>query len=102
MGVNMTSAPEDLSTPRGRLRAERIRQGLSLRELSLKAGLSHAALAYIEKGERQNFGIDAASKIAAALGLNLDWMINGIGQRFRSDEKRACAATLELPRESST
>lgn len=54
----------------GLLQRERLRQGLSLSETATRAGLSHAMVARVEKGERVPT-IETLLRIADALDCNL-------------------------------
>ena len=69
----------------GFLRAERLRQGLSMRELAQKAGLAQPAISYIERGLRTP-SIDTAYRIAVALDIDLSALIQraeNAARRFR-------------------
>lgn len=49
------------------IRRERERQGLSLRDLAARCGITHSHIARIESG-KYNVTLDILSKVAAALG----------------------------------
>lgn len=72
--------PTDLDTLAKRLRFARNARGLGSRELARAAGLkseSHPSL--IESGAhgRENVDATVASKLAQALRVNTDWLIQG-------------------------
>lgn len=52
------------------IKEERVRQGLSLRELARKAGVSDSAIHNWEKG-RNKLTVENADKILKALGLTI-------------------------------
>jgi len=56
------------------LRAERARQGISMRRLAQKSGLSQPTISYIERGLRIP-SLDTAYRIAAVLDLDLSVVI---------------------------
>lgn len=58
------------------IRARRLAQGLTLRELAEKAALSHSAVDNIEHG-RQNVTLDTLQTVARALGLEVDVEVVG-------------------------
>lgn len=49
-------------------------QGLSLRAVEAKCGLSNAAISQIETGWRDDLSLRNAAKLGKALGLTLDQM----------------------------
>lgn len=51
------------------LRAERLRQGLSLSEVAERAGLSYQMVSYVERGMRVP-GLDTFLRVTSALGMN--------------------------------
>ena len=55
------------------LRAERVRQGLSMTRLAEKSGLSQPMVSYVERGMR-NPTLDTLLRIAIALDVDL-WML---------------------------
>lgn len=63
-----------------RLRAARLRAGLSARGLDDLAGLTAGYTRLIEAGKRGNIGSRTADAIARVLGVSLDWLIRGDGQ----------------------
>jgi transcriptional regulator with XRE-family HTH domain len=73
------------------LKARRLALGLTLRELGARAGLSHSAIDFIERGER-NTTIDTLEGLASALGVALDLSTRtgeadprqGVMDRFRA------------------
>jgi transcriptional regulator with XRE-family HTH domain len=61
---------------------EREAQGISLRGLAKRAGISRSALAQYERGT-QLPGLEASERIAAALGHSLGYMVHAIEDRGR-------------------
>lgn len=58
-----------------RLAIKRQEKGWSQRELARQAGVSHTIIADVEKGTGRAMSIDAARKIARALGVSVDYLI---------------------------
>jgi transcriptional regulator with XRE-family HTH domain len=73
-------APEETEAPSldlgGRLRAERLRQGLSLREVARRLGISASALSQIETGKAQP-SVGKLFDIVNLLGTSLDGLLAG-------------------------
>ena len=70
-------APDTFS---GRLRSLRVAaQDLSASELDELAGLRRGHVSAIELGRRANVEVRTANKLAAVLGVSMDWLINGVG-----------------------
>ncbi len=62
-----------------RVRRARKLLGISQRELSRRAGLgSERHVALIESGGRTEIEMTTARKLAATLGVSLDWLLGGI------------------------
>lgn len=68
---------------------------VSQRELSDLAGLSPSHIRKIERRDRPNFGVDAASAICDATGSTADWLIRGLGS---PPAKRTVMRALALAR----
>lgn len=66
-----------------RVRVARERCGLSARALAAKADLSAGYVALIERGQRPSPSGEVFRKLAAALGVSIDWLITG---RATADE----------------
>lgn len=60
-----------------RVRRARTKAGLSQRGLSLKAGLSPAAVASIERRTGGGIAAETAAALARALGLSVDALLTG-------------------------
>jgi transcriptional regulator with XRE-family HTH domain len=60
----------------GRLRAERLRQGISLREMARRLGISPSALSQIETGKAQP-SVSKLFDIVNLLGLSVDGLLAG-------------------------
>jgi transcriptional regulator with XRE-family HTH domain len=69
----------------GRVKQLREEQGISIRRLAKRAGISKSSLSKIEAGD-QVAGLEASERIAAGLGLTL-WQILG-GADARGIEER--------------
>jgi len=61
------------------IEAERRRAGLSQAELAKGAGLAANHVARIERGEKIYPRFDTVAKLAAQLGMSLDWLAAEIG-----------------------
>lgn len=69
------------------LRAERLRQGLSMNRIAEAAGLSQQMVSYVERGMRSPT-LDTVLRMADALEFDLADAIRGAQRRFRRTEKR--------------
>lgn len=57
-----------------RLHAWREKKGWGLRDLARASGVDVSLISRLESGERQSVSLDAAMKLARALGLSLDYL----------------------------
>src|SRR5882724_11060619 len=55
-----------------RIKRLRERRGWNQRELARRAQVDHAWIYRLENGERHNISLDAAKRLATALGVSLD------------------------------
>ena len=62
-----------------RIRIERKSQKMSMAELGRLVGLSRSAIGQIESGDTKSPTAENLSKIADALGLGYQWLIDGKG-----------------------
>lgn len=60
-----------------RLREARERAGLSARALDERAEITPGHTTLIESGRRENPAVETIRKLAAALGVSLDWLVTG-------------------------
>src|ERR687891_690171 len=60
-----------------RLRAARTRLGWTRETLAVHSGLSWSAIAQIESGRRRNVRPDTLAALATALGVTIDYLVNG-------------------------
>src|SRR6266542_473719 len=67
-----------------RLRAERLRQGMSLREMARRLGVSASAVSQIETGKAQP-SVSKLFDIVNLLGTSLDGLLAGAPARRRAD-----------------
>jgi transcriptional regulator with XRE-family HTH domain len=65
------------STIGGRVKAARRRLGWSREELAVRAGISWSAIAQTESGRRTNLRPHTLSALAGALGVSIDYLVNG-------------------------
>jgi transcriptional regulator with XRE-family HTH domain len=63
-----------------RVRALRKRAGLSLRGLAERSGVTHSAIDKLEKGLTPRPGVEALQKLAAALGVTLNYLLGDQGE----------------------
>lgn len=76
------------------IRATRLEQGLSQRELASRSGLSRSYVCDIERGRGAHPSVDTLDKLAAALGfaridlLKVSGVIEPAGNQRESDEER--------------
>lgn len=57
-----------------RLKLWREKKGWGLRELARQSGVDVSLISRIESGDRQTISLDAAMKLAMALGVSLDYL----------------------------
>lgn len=57
-----------------RVQLWRIRKGWGLRELARHSGVDVSLISRLESGDRQTISLDAAMKLARALGISLDYL----------------------------
>ena len=62
-----------------RLSEKREAQGLTLRELADRSGVSHSSIALIEANRGGRSGIDSVDALARALGVRPAWLAYGDG-----------------------
>lgn len=60
-----------------RLRAARERLGWNREELAVQSGVSWSAVAQVESGRRRNLRPDTLSRLATALGVSIDYLVEG-------------------------
>lgn len=94
MTRDVSAAPAGISE---RLREARIIAGLDAKRLDKLAGITPGHVRLIENGIREHPAATTLSRIAAVLGLSLDWLIDGRGKRpsdraIRAAAEGACAA----------
>jgi transcriptional regulator with XRE-family HTH domain len=65
-----------------RIRAERLRLGLTQLDLAKVAGVTKAAISALERGTSKNPRPETLVSIAARLGVNITWLVNGSGPRL--------------------
>jgi len=57
-----------------RLKKQRERRGWTLRELARHAKIDAGWLSRLETGERRNLSLEAAARLALALGVSVDYL----------------------------
>lgn len=60
-----------------RLKRERERKGLTCQDVDALAGLTQGHTAQIESGRRANPAVDTVNRLARALDLDLNYLVNG-------------------------
>ncbi|MFA5922302.1 MAG: helix-turn-helix transcriptional regulator [Methylococcaceae bacterium] len=78
-----------MTTLAERIKSERKQYGLSQITLAKKAGISQTAISKLESGESSE--TRKISKIAAALGVNTEWLATGKGQKYIGQLKESSA-----------
>lgn len=91
----MAKTPSDLGK-----RVTKLREisGLSSRALSELAGLSHGALGQLERGELADLTTGSANRLAAALGVSIDFLVRGNGEMPTEERVRAAVESARVPR----
>jgi transcriptional regulator with XRE-family HTH domain len=69
-----------------RIKRLRERYGWNQRELARRAQVDHAWIYRLENGERHNISLDAAKRLATALGVSLD-VLAGMHEALERDEE---------------
>lgn len=75
----MNTMTEGLATVASRVRYARELAGLSQRQLSVAAGLSHSTVNRVE-AEADDSRLGTLEAIARALGVSRDWILTGLGE----------------------
>lgn len=75
--------------------------GVSAYKLDQLSELTPGHTAAIERGKRPNLEVRTAQRIARALGVSLDWLVSGLGERPSEAQVRAAIAAATARRESS-
>jgi transcriptional regulator with XRE-family HTH domain len=70
------SASQDVGIG-GRIRAARERRGWNREALAVHSGISWSAIAQVERGRRVNLRPGTLSSLAQALGLSIDYLVDG-------------------------
>src|SRR5687767_203826 len=60
-----------------RIRASRARLGWTREELAVRSGMSWSAIAQVESGRRANPRPTTLSALAGALGVSIDYLVDG-------------------------
>ena len=102
--MDATGQPEPATTLTGvpaldlgaRLRAERLRQGMSLREMARRLGMSASALSQIETGKAQP-SVSKLFDIVNLLSTSLDGLLAGAPVQVQPAEQRARPRAAEGP-----
>lgn len=63
-----------------RLRAQRKKKGMSLRDLSVASGVSTGHLCFIEKGKTPRPSAECLRDVAAALGISVDILMGSLAR----------------------
>jgi transcriptional regulator with XRE-family HTH domain len=100
--MDATGQPEPATTLTGvpaldlgaRLRAERMRQGMSLREMARRLGMSASALSQIETGKAQP-SVSKLFDIVNLLSTSLDGLLAGAPVQVQPAEQRAPVRAAE-------
>src|SRR2546426_12785828 len=79
-----------------RIKRLRERRGWNQRELARRAQVDHAWIYRLENGERHNISLDAAKRLATALGVSLD-VLAGMHAEELGSEPSPDAPTTPAP-----
>ena len=83
---------EIAKTIASRVAERRAEKGWSTRELDRRAGLTQGHTYLVEKGERERIEVETLAKLAAALGVTVDWLL-GTPPSGRNLSSRGRAST---------
>ena len=81
-----------------RLNAARSLVDVSARELDRLARTTEGHTSLIESGVVQNTTLETAGKLAGALGVTLDWLLNGSGDAPTTESVSAAVSIARLAR----
>lgn len=101
-GLASGSHQEDRSQLGGWIRAVRMKQGLSQRELADRSGLSRSYVCDIERGRGTHPSVESLDKLATALGfsrvdlLRASGVIETAGPRENDEERRLLTIYRDL------
>ena len=73
-----------------RIKKHRERRGWTMRELARIARVDASWICRLETGERRNISLDAATRLALALGVSVDYLA-GITERSQSRNETMAA-----------
>jgi transcriptional regulator with XRE-family HTH domain len=81
-------------------RIQRLRglASLSARELGGLAGLHHAHVSLLEKGDGQRVSVSTIFQIAEVFRVSLDWLIKGAGEEPTAEHVRAAVSRARRSR----
>jgi transcriptional regulator with XRE-family HTH domain len=88
-----------MDTPGERLRHVRELSGLSARELDRLAGQPEGHATMIERRSAERVWTDTAASYAQVVGVTLDWLVRGVGDR---PTKKSVRAAVERARDTAT
>lgn len=91
----------DSSDMRQRLKAIREQNGVSARELSALADLSPAMVSHVENAVVEAPSMAIVARIAAVLGADLEWLVNGRGDAPTTEQAAEALASARARRFSA-
>lgn len=68
--------------------------GISPEKLGVLAGMSHGVVRMLEDGDRKNPSSETLRRLAAVLGVSVDWLMSGSGEPPTEDSVRAAVASI--------
>lgn len=83
-----------------KLRAARELGGISARKLDALAGLTPGTTWKVEGSKTGNVGTKTLTVLARVLGLNLEQLVNDVGEPPTAEEVKAAIARAQAPRAS--
>jgi transcriptional regulator with XRE-family HTH domain len=60
-----------------RIKAFRLRAGLSQNRLSALSGVPRATIINVESGQQESVSLESATRLADALGISIDMLVRG-------------------------
>lgn len=84
-----------MSTLADRLKTALARPGRTQSELSKGTGISHASVSFWVSGRTKTLSAKNATAVASFLGVNVKWLVEGVGPMLADGTPSSFAADLD-------